>query len=202
MLHAFGDCLSTDYFFNSNHEWKPRGFDTWPHVLGKLLDVPVNNLAKTGAGNWRTARILHSLDLNENDIVIIPWSFTWAIELGVSLRFDPKINPNDIDSVIYDAVEDLRKALEGLLAPKLKRHFVGRAEVRNVFKLSRSGIVAGCYIQKGKIRSKTQAEVLRNGDVVHTGHISTLKRFKDDVKEVTEGFECGITVSHLQAVPP
>ena len=106
MLHAFGDCLSTDYFFNSNHEWKPRGFDTWPHVLGKLLDVPVNNLAKTGAGNWRTARILHSLDLNENDIVIIPWSFTWAIELGVSLRFDPKINPNDIDSVIYDAVED------------------------------------------------------------------------------------------------
>ncbi len=74
------------------------------------------------------------------------------------------------------------------------------SEVRNVFKLTSKGIVAGCYMQKGKIRNKIQAEVLRNGDVVHTGHISTLKRFKDDVKEVTEGFECGITVSHFDTI--
>ena len=97
--------------------------------------------------------------------------------------------------IIYDAVDDIKKALEGLLAPKLKRHFVGKVEIRNVFKLSRSGVVAGCYVQKGKVRSKSQIDIVRNGDTVFTGNISSLKRFKDDVKEVAENFECGITIN-------
>ena len=77
---------------------------------------------------------------------------------------------------------------------------MGRVEIRNVFKLSRSGVVAGCYVQKGKVRNKSQVDVLRNGEVAHTGHISTLKRFKDDVKEVAEGFECGITVANFDGI--
>jgi translation initiation factor IF-2 len=145
-------------------------------------------------------------DVNASDVVLANASnaIIIAFHVGVDSKARQELESNPVDvreyRIIYDAVEDLRKALEGLLAPKLKRHFVGRAEVRNVFKLSRSGIVAGCYIQKGKIRNKIQAEVLRNGDIVHTGHISTLKRFKDDVKEVAEGFECGITVSHFDTI--
>ena len=145
-------------------------------------------------------------DVNASDVVLANASnaIIIAFHVGIDTKARQELENNPVDvreyRIIYDAVEDLWKALEGLLAPKLKRHFIGRAEVRNVFKLSRSGIVAGCYIQKGKIRNKIQAEVLRNGDIVHTGHISTLKRFKDDVKEVTEGFECGITVSHFDTI--
>jgi len=153
-------------------------------------------------------RFIHAAvgDVNASDVVLAHASnaIIIAFQVGIDTKARQELDKNPVDvreyRIIYDAVEDLRKALEGLLAPKLKRHFVGRAEVRNVFKLSSSGIVAGCYIQKGKIRNKIQAEVLRNGDVVHTGHISTLKRFKDDAKEVTEGFECGITVSHFNTI--
>ena len=153
-------------------------------------------------------RFIHAAvgDVNTSDVVLAHASnaIIIAFQVGVDTKARKELEKNPVDvreyRIIYDAVEDLRKALEGLLAPKLKRHFVGRVEVRNVFKLSSSGIVAGCYVQKGKIRNKIQAEVLRNGDVVHTGHISTLKRFKDDVKEVTEGFECGITVSHFDTI--
>lgn len=145
-------------------------------------------------------------DVNASDVVLAHASnaIIIAFQVGVDTKARQELENNPVDvreyRIIYDAVEDLRKALEGLLAPKLKRHFVGRAEVRNVFKLTSKGIVAGCFIQKGKIRNKIQAEVLRNGEVVHTGHISTLKRFKDDVKEVTEGFECGMTVSHFDTI--
>jgi translation initiation factor IF-2 len=153
-------------------------------------------------------RFIHSAvgDVNASDVVLANASnaIIIAFNVGVDVKARQELENNPVDvreyRIIYDAVEDLRKALEGLLAPKLKRHFVGRAEVRNIFKLSKSGIVAGCYIQKGKIRNKIQAEVLRNGQVVHTSHISTLKRFKDDVKEVTEGFECGLTVSNFDDI--
>ncbi|MBF0510729.1 MAG: translation initiation factor IF-2 [Candidatus Omnitrophica bacterium] len=153
-------------------------------------------------------RFIHAAvgDVNASDVVLANASKAIIIAFQVAVdqkaRQELENNPVDVREyrIIYDAVEDLRKALEGLLAPKLKRHFVGRAEVRNVFKLTKAGIVAGCYVQKGKIRNKIQAEVLRNGDVAHTGHVSTLKRFKDDVKEVTEGFECGITVSNFDTI--
>ena len=145
-------------------------------------------------------------DVNASDVILAMAS--QAIIIAFNVNIDTKAkqelekNPVDVRQyrIIYDAVEDVRKALEGLLAPKLKRHFIGRVDVRNVFKLSKSGVVAGCYVQKGKIRNKSQVEVLRNGVVAHTGHISSLKRFKDDVKEVGEGFECGITVAHFDTV--
>jgi len=153
-------------------------------------------------------RFMHSAvgDVNASDVILAIASqaiiIAFNVDIDTKARQELEHNPVDVRQyrIIYDAVEDVRKALEGLLAPKLKRHFVGKVDVRNVFKLSRSGIVAGCFVSKGKIRNKSQVEVLRNGEVVHTGHISTLKRFKDDVKEVAEGFECGITVSHFDSI--
>ncbi len=142
-------------------------------------------------------------DVNASDVILAVASqaIIIAFHVGIDTKAKQELEKTPVDlreyRIIYDAVDDVRKALEGLLAPKLKRHFVGRVEVRNVFKLSRSGVVAGCYVQKGKVRNKSQMDVLRNGEVVHTGHLSSLKRFKDDVKEVTEGFECGITVANF-----
>jgi len=171
------------------------------------LEALKESLAKIPSDEVKL-RFIHMAvgDVNASDVVLANASnaIIIAFHVGIDTKARQELENNPVDvreyRIIYDAVEDLRKALEGLLSPKLKRHFVGRAEVRNVFKLSRSGIVAGCYIQKGKVRNKIQAEVLRNGDIVHTGHISTLKRFKDDVKEVMEGFECGITVSHFDTI--
>ena len=145
-------------------------------------------------------------DVNSSDIILAMASQAIIIAFNVNIdtkaREELEKTPVDVRQyrIIYDVVEDVHKALEGLLAPKLKRHFVGKVEIRNVFKLSKSGIVAGCSVQKGKIRHKSQVDVLRNGAVVFTGHLSSLKRFKDDVKEVGEGFECGITVANFNEI--
>lgn len=161
-----------------------------------LTNIPSNEVK---------VRIMHAGagDVNSSDVLLAVASESIIIAFNVSVDTKAKEElektPVDVRKyrIIYDAVDDIRKALEGLLAPKLKRHFVGKVEIRNVFKLSRSGVVAGCYVQKGKIRSKSQIDILRNGDNVFTGHISSLKRFKDDVKEVVENFECGITINNF-----
>ncbi len=153
-------------------------------------------------------RFMHSGvgDVNASDVILAMASqaIIIAFNVGIADKARQELEKNPVDvrqyRIIYDAVEDVRKALEGLLAPKLKRHFVGQVEIRNVFKLSRSGIVAGCFVKKGKIRNKSQIDIMRNGQAVHTGHISSLKRFKDDVKEVGEGFECGITIANFHDV--
>ncbi len=98
--------------------------------------------------------------------------------------------------IVYELIDDVKAALEGLLTPHVKRIFVGRAKVKTVFKLSKSGIIAGCLVDKGKILRGVLAEVSRNNEVVFKGKLKTLKRFKDDVKEVIEGFECGISVGY------
>ena len=142
-------------------------------------------------------------DVNSSDVLLAMASDAIIIAFNVAIDTKAKqeleTTPVDVRKyrIIYDAVDDIKKALEGLLAPKLKRHFVGKVEIRQVFKLSKSGIVAGCYVQKGKVRSKSQIDILRNGELVFTGHISSLKRFKDDVKEVAENFECGITLNNF-----
>jgi translation initiation factor IF-2 len=97
-------------------------------------------------------------------------------------------------NIIYELANDLKAALEGMLEPKLKRVFLGRVEVRKVFKLSRSGTIAGCFVSKGKINRNASVNLVRNDEVVFDGKISSLKRFKDDVREVAEGFECGISL--------
>jgi translation initiation factor IF-2 len=102
--------------------------------------------------------------------------------------------------VIYEAVDEVTAALEGMLTPEKKETIEGTAEVREVFKVSRVGTIAGCYVSEGRIDRKGHARVIRDGIVVYDGEVGSLKRFKDDVKEVREGFECGIGIANFNDV--
>ncbi|MCA9398222.1 MAG: translation initiation factor IF-2 [Candidatus Omnitrophica bacterium] len=143
----------------------------------------------TGVGDINASDILLA---NASDAIII------AFHVGTDARAKREVEEHPVDireyRIIYDAVTDIRKALEGLLEAKIKKNFISRVEIREVFKLSKAGVVAGCYVTKGKVKRKANVDIVRNEDVVYSGVIDSLKRFKDDVKEVTEGMECGITV--------
>lgn len=108
---------------------------------------------------------------------------------GVDLRFY---------QVIYEIEDDLRKAMRGMLAPVEREVQLGRAEVRQVFKVSKVGTIVGCYVTSGKIARNSKARVVRDGTVVFDGEVESLRRFKDDVREVNEGFECGIQIAKFQ----
>jgi translation initiation factor IF-2 len=97
-------------------------------------------------------------------------------------------------NIIYEAVDEVKAALSGMLAPTKKENVLGLVDVRQVFKISKVGAVAGCYVLEGLVRRNALVRVLRDGVVVHTGEIDSLKRFKDDVREVKAGFECGMSV--------
>ena len=97
-------------------------------------------------------------------------------------------------SIIYDAIEEVKEAMEGMLAPELKEEITAQLEVRQVFHISKVGTVAGAYVIDGKVSRSNKARVIRDGIVIHTGQIDALKRFKDDVKEVSTNFECGISL--------
>lgn len=90
--------------------------------------------------------------------------------------------------------------MKGMLAPKFKEVALGQAEVREVYKITGAGIVAGCYVTEGKVERKAQIRLVRDGIVVHEGAIASLKRFKDDAKEVAQGYECGITIEKYQDI--
>ena len=97
-------------------------------------------------------------------------------------------------SIIYDAIEEVKEAMEGMLAPEVKEEVTAQLEVRQVFHISKVGVVAGAYVLDGKVSRTNKARVIRDGIVIHTGQIDALKRFKDDVKEVSTNFECGISL--------
>ena len=105
---------------------------------------------------------------------------------------------NDVDiriySIIYDAIDEVKSAMEGLLAPKVKEEVTSTVEVMEVFHISKVGMVAGCRVREGKVSRSDKARVIRDGIVIHTGDIQALKRFKDDVKEVQSGMECGMSL--------
>jgi translation initiation factor IF-2 len=100
-------------------------------------------------------------------------------------------------SVIYDMIDDVKKAMEGLLAPKIVEVKIGSAEVRKIFTISRIGTIAGCYVTEGKVTRASTAKVIRKGQILHSGKMSGLKRVKDDVKEVSAGYECGISFDNF-----
>ena len=100
-------------------------------------------------------------------------------------------------NIIYDAVEDIKAALSGMLAPERKESVIGMVQVRQVFRISKVGTVAGCYVQDGTVKRNAQVRVLRDNVVVHTGEIDSLKRFKEDVREVKAGFECGMSLKNF-----
>ena len=148
-------------------------------------------------------KFIHSAvgDVNASDVLLAVASnaIVIAFHVGVDLRAKEEIEKELVDvreyRIIYDAVNDMKKALEGLLEAKIKKNFLSRIEIREVFKLSKQGIVAGCYVQKGKVHRKAKADIIRDGEIIFSGAIGSLKRFKDDVKDVSEGMECGVTIN-------
>jgi translation initiation factor IF-2 len=145
-------------------------------------------------------RVIHSGvgTISESDIILAAAS--GAVIIGFRVR--PNLNARrmaerekvDIRSynIIYDAIDDIHKALEGLLAPERKEEIVGTVDVREVFKVPKVGNIAGCHVQDGKIIRSNKVRLLRDGIQIYDGTISSLKRFKEDVREVEAGFECGI----------
>jgi len=99
-------------------------------------------------------------------------------------------------SIIYDAIEEIKSAMEGLLEPKVEKKTVSNIEIREIYKINGVGTIAGCYVLEGKMTRQTKLNVVRDGIVVHTGELSSLKRFKDDVKDVNYGYECGLMVKN------
>jgi translation initiation factor IF-2 len=95
-------------------------------------------------------------------------------------------------SIIYDAIGDLKDAMEGMLSPDMKEEISGNVEIREVYKISKIGNIAGCMVISGKIFRDSKIRIIRDGIVVHDGVLTSLKRFKDDVKEVTKGYDCGL----------
>jgi translation initiation factor IF-2 len=104
--------------------------------------------------------------------------------------------------IIYKVLEDIEKAMLGLLEPEFEEIVTGDAEVREIFRVPRIGAIAGCYVQNGVITRGSKVRFLREGTVIWKGSISSLKRFKDDAREVQAGFECGIGLSDFQDLKP
>lgn len=148
-------------------------------------------------------RIIHMGvgEVNSSDVLLaaVSKAIIIAFHVATNARAKEELQRTPVDirqyRIIYDAVDDMRKALEGLLEAKTKKKPLGRLEIRQVFKLSKHGIIAGCYLHKGRVTRKDKVDVVRNGQLLHSSSISSLKRFKDDVREVTEGMECGVAVS-------
>ncbi|MCW5899613.1 MAG: translation initiation factor IF-2 [Flavobacteriales bacterium] len=103
-------------------------------------------------------------------------------------------------SIIYKAIEEVKQAMEGMLAPREEERIVGSAEVRETFRISKVGTVAGCFVTDGKIERKNKVRLIRDGIVVYTGDLDALKRFKDEVKEVTHGYECGLSIKNFNDI--
>ena len=140
--------------------------------------------------------------VTENDVMLA--GIDGAIIIGFNVRPDAKAreaaNRDGIDiryyRVIYQAIEDIEKAMKGLLAPEFRENVLGHAEVRNVFKITNVGIVAGSYVTDGLIQRNAQVRLLRDNIVVYEGKLTSLQRFKDAVKEVKEGYECGVCLEN------
>ena len=140
--------------------------------------------------------------VNSSDILLA--EVTDSIVVGFKVNIDAQVRElarkKGIETrsyqIVYELIDDVRGAVEGLLTPQIKRTFVGRAKIKAVFKLSRAGIIAGSIVEKGKIKRGAVCNLFRDNEVIFEGKIQTLKRFKDDVKEVAEGLECGIDIGY------
>jgi translation initiation factor IF-2 len=166
------------------------------HALSKLSTEEVKvNIIHTGVGAITESDV--NLALASNAVVI-----------GFNVRADAQARKlaesSGIDlryyNIIYDAVDEVKAALSGMLAPEKKENVLGLAEIRQVFRISKVGAVAGCYVLEGLVRRNAQVRVLRDNVVIHEGELDTLKRFKDDVKEVKAGFECGLSLRNFNDI--
>jgi len=138
--------------------------------------------------------------ITESDVLLA--SASDAIVIGFQVR--PSVSARKLAeqeqiqiklySIIYDAMEEVKSAMEGMLAPEFEEKIVGNIEVRETFKITRVGTIAGCMVLDGKVGRNTKVRVIRDGIVVYTGELASLKRFKEDVKEVAKGYECGLNI--------
>jgi translation initiation factor IF-2 len=144
--------------------------------------------------------------VTENDVLLA--SASGAIIVAFNVRPDRKasdlaqregveVRPH---TIIYEVSDEIKKAMTGLLDPVFKETHLGRAEVRNTFRVKGVGMIAGCYVLDGVLKRDSEVRVLREGIVIYTGRISSLKRFKDDANEVRSGFECGASVSNFNDI--
>ena len=153
-------------------------------------------------------RVIHGAvgAINESDVMLAAAS--GAIIVGFNVRPDRTATDSAAQQgvdmrmyrVIYDAIEEMEQAMKGMLEPKFKEVVLGHAEVRQVFRITGAGAVAGCYVQDGKIQRNAEVRVVRDGIVFHEGHLNTLKRFKDDVKEVATSYECGMSIENYNDI--
>ena len=166
------------------------------HALGKLSTEEVKvNIVHAAVGA-----------ITESDINLAIASK--AVVIGFNVRADQQAKRlaegNGIDlryySIIYDAVDDVKNAMQGMLAPERRENIIGLVEIRQVFKVSRLGNIAGCMVLEGIVRRGAQVRLLRDNAVIWTGELDSLKRFKDDAKEVKEGFECGLTLKNYDDI--
>ncbi|TAF12045.1 MAG: translation initiation factor IF-2 [Flavobacteriia bacterium] len=144
--------------------------------------------------------------ITESDVLLA--SASDAIIIGFNVR--PQGNAKqlaekeEIDirnySIIYDAIDDLKDAMEGMLSPEMKEEITGTAEIREIFKVSKVGTIAGCMVTDGKIFRNSKIRLIREGVVIYTGELATLKRFKDDVKEVSKGYDCGMQIKNYNDI--
>ena len=146
-------------------------------------------------------RVIHGAvgAINESDVTLAAASN--AIIVGFNVRPDAAARDsaarNHVDMrmyrVIYDAIDEIEAAMKGMLAPKFREAIIGHAEIHQTYKVSSVGTVAGCYVTDGKIQRACDVRIVRDGIVVHEGHLASLQRFKDSVKEVAQGYECGLS---------
>ncbi|HEX3032514.1 MAG TPA: translation initiation factor IF-2, partial [Bacillota bacterium] len=144
--------------------------------------------------------------ITESDVMLA--SASNAIIIGFNVRPDNNARKaSEAESVdvrlyrvIYNALEDVKAAMSGLLDPDIKEVIQGRVEIRTIFRASKIGTIAGCYVTEGKVTRDSKVRVIRDGIVIHEGQLDSLKRFKDDAKEVLQGFECGITIEKFNDI--
>jgi translation initiation factor IF-2 len=144
--------------------------------------------------------------ISESDILLAAASNAIIVGFQVrpSLSARKLAEKEEIDvrlySIIYNAIEEIRSAMEGMLMPEVKEEIVATLEIREIFKVTKVGTVAGCYVKEGKITRNTRVRIIRDGIVIYTGELGSLKRFKDDVKEVVGGYECGLNIHNFNDI--
>jgi len=171
------------------------------------LEAIVGSLEKISTSEV-SIRVLHSAvgGINESDVILAKASA--AVIIGFNVRANPQARDlarrDGVEiryySIIYDLIDDMRGALSGLLAPTIRERFLGNASIRDVFNITKVGKIAGCMVTEGAVRRGAKVRLLRDNVVVHEGTLKTLKRFKDEVREVNQGYECGMAFENYQDI--
>jgi len=170
-------------------------------------EVVTETLTKIATEEARTVVIRKGVGaISESDILLA--SASNAIIIGFNVSIDSRAREaaarEKVDvrryTIIYEVEDDIRKALEGMLSPEISEEFVGVVEVRDIFRVPRAGVIAGCFVKEGAIHRNDKIHLVRDGRIIHTGNIGSLRRFKDDVREVASGYECGVSIENFNDI--